>query len=76
MVSSFVLVYSSKLILISSFVFMHFLDFYNWNKVKIRYCDGASFAGHPEAESQLKVCFGLAIISLKLQPMNEKVLMH
>ncbi|XP_025015428.1 pectin acetylesterase 5 isoform X2 [Ricinus communis] len=25
-------------------------DFYNWNKVKIRYCDGASFAGHPENE--------------------------
>ncbi|GMP35528.1 hypothetical protein CsSME_00007925 [Camellia sinensis var. sinensis] len=26
------------------------LDFFNWNKVKIRYCDGASFAGHPESE--------------------------
>ncbi|XAR68949.1 hypothetical protein NMG60_11000373 [Bertholletia excelsa] len=25
-------------------------DFFNWNKVKIRYCDGASFAGHPERE--------------------------
>ncbi|XP_021289077.1 pectin acetylesterase 5-like isoform X2 [Herrania umbratica] len=25
-------------------------DFYNWNKVKIRYCDGASFAGHPESQ--------------------------
>ncbi|KAD3336221.1 hypothetical protein R6Q59_028549 [Mikania micrantha] len=25
-------------------------DFYNWNKVKIRYCDGASFTGHPESE--------------------------
>lgn len=25
-------------------------DFFNWNKVKIRYCDGASFAGHPESE--------------------------
>lgn len=25
-------------------------DFFNWNKVKIRYCDGASFAGHPENE--------------------------
>lgn len=20
-------------------------DFYNWNRVKLRYCDGASFAG-------------------------------
>ncbi|KAL1193872.1 Pectin acetylesterase 5 [Cardamine amara subsp. amara] len=25
-------------------------DFFNWNKVVIRYCDGASFAGRPEAE--------------------------
>ncbi|GKV29997.1 hypothetical protein SLEP1_g38867 [Rubroshorea leprosula] len=25
-------------------------DFFNWNKVKIRYCDGASLAGHPESE--------------------------
>lgn len=37
-------------------------DFYNWNKVKIRYCDGASFAGHPESEQKVssflhwKVC--------------------
>ncbi|KAG4377665.1 hypothetical protein GLYMA_18G179800v4 [Glycine max] len=27
-------------------------DFFNWNKVKIRYCDGASFAGHPESEQR------------------------
>lgn len=27
-------------------------DFYNWNKVKIRYCDGASFSGHPESEQK------------------------
>ena len=26
------------------------VDFFNWNRVVIRYCDGASFAGHPEAE--------------------------
>uniref|UniRef100_A0A0A8XW89 Pectin acetylesterase n=1 Tax=Arundo donax TaxID=35708 RepID=A0A0A8XW89_ARUDO len=25
-------------------------DFYNWNKVKIRYCDGASFSGDVEDE--------------------------
>ncbi|KAL2509521.1 Pectin acetylesterase 5 [Forsythia ovata] len=25
-------------------------DFFNWNRVKIRYCDGASFSGHPENE--------------------------
>ncbi|XP_038979923.1 pectin acetylesterase 8-like [Phoenix dactylifera] len=23
----------------------HLLDFYNWNKVKVRYCDGSSFTG-------------------------------
>ncbi|CAN1769889.1 Pectin acetylesterase 5 [Linum perenne] len=28
----------------------HNPDFFNWNRVKIRYCDGASFAGHPESE--------------------------
>lgn len=27
-------------------------DFFNWNKVKIRYCDGSSFAGHPKNEFQ------------------------
>uniref|UniRef100_A0A0D9VAX7 Pectin acetylesterase n=1 Tax=Leersia perrieri TaxID=77586 RepID=A0A0D9VAX7_9ORYZ len=27
-------------------------DFYNWNKVKIRYCDGASFSGNVEEEEQ------------------------
>uniref|UniRef100_A0A803N7L1 Pectin acetylesterase n=1 Tax=Chenopodium quinoa TaxID=63459 RepID=A0A803N7L1_CHEQI len=25
-------------------------DFFNWNKVKIRYCDGSSFTGHPNNE--------------------------
>lgn len=25
-------------------------DFFNWNQVKIRYCDGASFSGHPDSE--------------------------
>ncbi|XP_062181451.1 pectin acetylesterase 5-like isoform X2 [Phragmites australis] len=27
-------------------------DFYNWNKVKIRYCDGASFSGNVKDELQ------------------------
>ncbi|XP_057425527.1 pectin acetylesterase 10-like isoform X2 [Lotus japonicus] len=26
-------------------------DFYNWNRVKLRYCDGASFSGDSENES-------------------------
>ncbi|KAK4392241.1 Pectin acetylesterase 5 [Sesamum angolense] len=25
-------------------------DFFNWNKVKIRYCDGSSFSSHPDNE--------------------------
>lgn len=24
-------------------------DFYNWNRIKIRYCDGSSFTGDVEA---------------------------
>lgn len=32
-------------------------DFYNWNKVKIRYCDGASFSGDVENELQVCRCF-------------------
>jgi hypothetical protein len=27
-------------------------DFYNWNKVAIRYCDGASFSGDAEAQDK------------------------
>ena len=27
-------------------------DFYNWNRVKIRYCDGASFAGEGSDKAQ------------------------
>lgn len=26
-------------------------DFYNWNRVKIRYCDGASFAGNAKFDN-------------------------
>lgn len=29
------------------------LDFYNWNKVFVRYCDGASFSGDAEYEDQV-----------------------
>jgi len=38
-------------------VFFHFCacnlprtDFFNWNRVKLRYCDGASFSGDSEDE--------------------------
>ncbi|KAK7292659.1 hypothetical protein RJT34_15510 [Clitoria ternatea] len=37
-------------------------DFFNWNKVKIRYCDGASFAGHPENEKGSRLFFRGQII--------------
>ncbi|KAI3995844.1 hypothetical protein MKX01_020379 [Papaver californicum] len=30
----------------------HNPEFYNWNRVKVRYCDGASFSGHPNAENK------------------------
>ncbi|MQL93022.1 hypothetical protein Taro_025660 [Colocasia esculenta] len=30
----------------------HNPDFYNWNRLRIRYCDGASFAGNIESEVQ------------------------
>jgi hypothetical protein len=29
------------------------LDFYNWNKVYARYCDGASFSGDGEGQSEV-----------------------
>jgi len=32
-------------------------DFYNWNRVKVRYCDGSSFTGDVEAVES--VCLGL-----------------
>jgi len=30
-------------------LFLNGLDFYNWNRIKIRYCDGSSFTGDVEA---------------------------
>lgn len=32
-------------------VFLIESDFYNWNRVKIRYCDGASFAGNAKFDN-------------------------
>ncbi|XP_011077468.1 pectin acetylesterase 5 isoform X1 [Sesamum indicum] len=29
---------------------LHNPDFFNWNKVKLRYCDGSSFSSHPHNE--------------------------
>lgn len=33
----------------SEMVLCCFEDFYNWNRVKVRYCDGSSFTGDVEA---------------------------
>ncbi|TVU37071.1 hypothetical protein EJB05_19038 [Eragrostis curvula] len=30
-------------------------DFYNWNKVKVKYCDGASFSGNVENEVKILI---------------------
>lgn len=47
---------SEERVLIMSITLAHFslpyADFFNWNRIKIRYCDGASFAG----DSENKVC--------------------
>ncbi|CAN6982004.1 unnamed protein product [Brassica oleracea var. botrytis] len=32
-------------------------DFFNWNRVVIRYCDGASFSGHPDLNSRTEQGF-------------------
>lgn len=42
-------------------VFFLFADFFNWNRVKVRYCDGASFAG----DSQNQVC-GLHVFFIEI----------
>jgi hypothetical protein len=37
--------------------FLKIADFYNWNRVKVRYCDGSSFTGDVAAVES--VCSGL-----------------
>jgi len=39
-----------------------FVDFFNWNRVKLRYCDGASFAGDSEDEVQFDIPVFLKLI--------------
>lgn len=34
-------------------LFLMIADFFNWNRVKIRYCDGASFTGDSENKVDL-----------------------
>lgn len=50
-------------------------DFYNWNKVVVRYCDGASFSGDAEGEDQdgTKLFFrGLRIWGAVIDELMEK----
>lgn len=44
-------------------MFFSLSDFFNWNKVKIRYCDGASFAGHPENELKVNLIILIGKVS-------------
>lgn len=30
-------------------------DFYNWNRVKVRYCDGSSFTGDVQAVNPVSI---------------------
>ncbi|PPD81019.1 hypothetical protein GOBAR_DD22045 [Gossypium barbadense] len=39
-------------------------DFYNWNRVKLRYCDGASFAGEGQNEALLSGCSAGGLASI------------
>lgn len=36
-------------------VFLAFADFFNWNRVKLRYCDGASFAGDGQHQVEFDI---------------------
>lgn len=31
------------------------VDFYNWNRVKVRYCDGSSFTGDVQAVNPVSI---------------------
>lgn len=55
-------VYIQELVLLS-LVCQTYSDFFNWNKVKIRYCDGASLAGHPENEVKVGFTFTSATLT-------------
>jgi hypothetical protein len=40
-------------------------DFYNWNRVYVRYCDGASFSGDAEGRAQVifsESCSDIAVL--------------
>ena len=39
-------------------------DFYNWNRVKLRYCDGASFAGNSRFDNEVNFFYTFSTMSL------------
>ena len=44
------------------------VDFFNWNRVKVRYCDGASFSGRPEAELKVIIWLSLCVWTTRKDP--------
>ncbi|XP_052480349.1 pectin acetylesterase 6 isoform X2 [Gossypium raimondii] len=47
-------------------------DFYNWNRVKLRYCDGASFAGEGQNEANQLYFRGQRIWSAAMEELMAK----
>ncbi|XP_022757703.1 pectin acetylesterase 3 isoform X2 [Durio zibethinus] len=47
-------------------------DFYNWNRVKLRYCDGASFAGEGQNEANQLYFRGQRIWSAAMEELMSK----
>ncbi|XP_077222733.1 pectin acetylesterase 12-like [Tasmannia lanceolata] len=47
-------------------------DFFNWNRVKLRYCDGASFSGEGQNEAAQLIFRGQRIWSAAMQDLMSK----
>lgn len=58
----------SEVHILADKLFLLCLDFYNWNKIKVRYCDGASFTGDVEAVNP--VSYKIFIIHTSLLPVG------
>ncbi|CAH2038470.1 unnamed protein product [Thlaspi arvense] len=51
-------------------------DFYNWNKVKVRYCDGASFSGDSENKAAQLQFRGKRIFFAVMEDLMAKGMQH
>ncbi|KAL5849994.1 hypothetical protein ACOSQ4_008007 [Xanthoceras sorbifolium] len=51
-------------------------DFFNWNRVKIRYCDGASFTGDSQNEAAQLYFRGQRIWSAAMEDLKSKGMRH